>query len=735
MTSAFQSQRSQDGSQAHVLENKGAKVAVLLVEDNPADVMAIRQALKQEVSDRFQIINSDNLSLAIQQLQVEESPIGVVLLDLELSDSNDIEAVQEISRCAPQVPIVVLTGRDDDEVGRQALRHGAQDYLCKTTLKPESLAKSLNHAIERQQILESLRHSQTHLEEQQTFLRSIMNASPTLMAVKDLAGFYLVANDSLAALYGTTPEQMIGHREHCVNPSQAQARLHEQEELKVVQEKQERQIDQEPCQDLNGGVRWLQSIRRPLLGHSGEVECVLVVMTDVTVRQQAERNLWEQAERSRLLGQLTHQIRESLKLPDILHTAASQVRRFLQVDRVIIYSLLRRQSVDLKAMDYGKDYGTLEDGGGALATVYKFWATQNAMQEQLHGVVGFESREQIIEGVSHWIKTGGGLASQVVLAQIEALKVRSLLVVPILKGEYFLQEDHLKGLIGDPVDNSPDSSSDNFPGDFAVGQALDPEEQGHVDGSLGSECGRLLCVLVAHHCADERAWPLWEQDFLRNLSEQLVIAIQQATLYDHLSKVNRKLEQLATMDGLTGIPNRRFFDQTLHQEWCRGQRGGQPLALIVADIDFFKPYNDHYGHLAGDDCLQQVAQALAKVARRSTDLAFRYGGEEFAIILPDTTLTGAIAVAQQVLDHLWSLALEHAHSKVAKQVTLSLGLASFVPSLHQDPDALIQRADQALFMAKEAGRNRAIALGAHSDEQLSVPVLHPQTNTNPSAEI
>ncbi|MGD1939518.1 MAG: diguanylate cyclase domain-containing protein [Cyanophyceae cyanobacterium] len=758
MTSAFQSQRSPEDSQAPTLEKKVTTVTILLVEDNSADVVAIRRSLRGEGGDRFQIINVDNLSAAIDQLQGEGASIGVILLDLGLPDSDGVGAVQEISHHAPKIPIVVLTGCEDDETGRQALHYGAQDYLYKGNLRSETLIKSLNHAIERQHILGRLRRSQTHLEEQQTFLRSVMDASPTLMAVKDLAGCYVVANDSLAALYGTTPEQMIGYREYHVNPSQAQARHHEQEELKVVQGIREHQIDQEPCQDLSGGVRWLQSIRRPLLGRSGAVEWVLVVMTDITARQEAERSLWEQAERSRLLGQLTYQIRESLQLPDILQTAASQVRRFLQVDRVMIYSLMRREVVDLKAADCGKGYGILEDGGAALAPMYKFWAVQRAMQrveqEPLHGAVGFESREQIVEGVSSLIKAGEGLSSNSVLAQIEALRVRSLLVVPILKGEYFLREQHLQAQIGES-DELVGLSPSNLPMDFIDEGDLDAEnlnqqstnqqtanqqtvnqQSQDIEGDAQAVVarGRLWGVLVAHHCADERHWPQWEQDFLRNLSEQLEIAIQQATLYDHLSKVNRKLEQLATMDGLTGIPNRRFFDQTLHQEWSRGQRSGQPLALIVTDIDFFKPYNDHYGHLAGDDCLQQVAQALAKVARRSTDLAFRYGGEEFAIILPNTTMLGAIAVAQQVLDHLWSLSLEHAHSKVANQVTLSLGIASFLPSSQQDPGDLIRRADQALFMAKEAGRNRAIALGDALEDLRPIQVLHPHANENPSVD-
>ncbi|MEM9770015.1 MAG: diguanylate cyclase [Cyanobacteria bacterium P01_D01_bin.73] len=736
MTSAFQSQRSPEVSKAHELEDSSTVATVLLIEDNPADVVAVQRSLKEAAGDRFEAVALDDLSSALQRLSggSGRSPIQVVLLDLGLPDGNGVEAVQKISRHAPQVPIVVMTGLEDDDAGRQALRYGAQDYLCKVDLPPRNLVKSLDYAIERQQILRRLRDGQTHLEEQQAFLRSIVDASPTLMAVKDLSGCYVVANDALAALYGTTPEKMVGHRELYVNPSQAQARLHEQEEFKVAQSVQERQTTQEPCQDPDGGVRWLQSVRRPMFSQSGEVEWILVVMTDVTDREEAEQSLWDQVERSRLLGQLSHQIRESLQLPDILQKAANQVRDFLQVDRVMVYSLSARDgSGRLEVMDCGDGYKPGEDGGAALVPIYEFWSwTQGTVRgSESHDLVGFQSLEQIIDGVgnSSNMAGGGGPPLEADLTQIQAqiqdLKVRSILVVPILKGEYFLREQVDAQI--DFAEKEEDSLEQEGArvGDSADSNGVGDDEAQRLEEEQRGRRG-LWGLLVAHHCAGDRPWPPWEQDFLRNLSEHFAIAIQQATLYEQLTQANRKLEQLATMDGLTGIPNRRFFDQTLLREWKRSRRSQNPLALIVTDIDFFKPYNDHYGHLAGDDCLQQVAQALAKVAKRSTDLAFRYGGEEFAIILPETTLEGAIAVAQQVLNHLWELALEHAYSRVAKQVTLSLGLTSLIPVDQQDPDTLIQRADQALFMAKEAGRNRAIALGSTLEDLHPVEVLHPQ---------
>jgi diguanylate cyclase (GGDEF)-like protein len=169
------------------------------------------------------------------------------------------------------------------------------------------------------------------------------------------------------------------------------------------------------------------------------------------------------------------------------------------------------------------------------------------------------------------------------------------------------------------------------------------------------------------------------------------------------------LERIALQDGLTEIPNRRYFDRKLVEEWNRQSRHQRPLALLMIDIDHFKLYNDHYGHGAGDDCLRRVAQALAKVPTRSADLVARYGGEEFVVLLPETEASGARKVAERMRAAIRALAIPHAHSPVADQVTLSIGA-----SLHQaqqpatNAEVLKQAADQALYQAKQAGRDRFV---------------------------
>ncbi len=171
-----------------------------------------------------------------------------------------------------------------------------------------------------------------------------------------------------------------------------------------------------------------------------------------------------------------------------------------------------------------------------------------------------------------------------------------------------------------------------------------------------------------------------------------------------LEVANSKLEVLGYTDGLTGIANRRHFDRMLAQEWNRGQRSGTPLALIMLDVDLFKHFNDHYGHLAGDGCLQALAQVLAKAGLRAEDLAARYGGEEFVMLLPNTNGHDALETARRIQREIWSLALPHAEIS-PDIVTVSLGVASLVPSREHIPEDLVRQADTALYLAKQSGRN------------------------------
>jgi len=182
-----------------------------------------------------------------------------------------------------------------------------------------------------------------------------------------------------------------------------------------------------------------------------------------------------------------------------------------------------------------------------------------------------------------------------------------------------------------------------------------------------------------------------------------------------LEDANRELRRLSALDALTGIPNRRRFDQVLAHEWARASRSQRPLSIALTDIDYFKAYNDAYGHQSGDACLVAVANALKLAARRDIDLIARYGGEEFAAVLPELREDGATQVGTAFNLAVAGLRILHKASRVSHFVTISVGVATTVPSRSTTAAQLLSQADMALYYAKACGRNRAIRFGDIAD--------------------
>jgi diguanylate cyclase (GGDEF)-like protein len=209
-------------------------------------------------------------------------------------------------------------------------------------------------------------------------------------------------------------------------------------------------------------------------------------------------------------------------------------------------------------------------------------------------------------------------------------------------------------------------------------------------------------ISIPYHLVASGDGEVYPIDRLHERNRELETIVEERTA--SLEDAKTKLEALSNTDGLTGIANRRAFDGMLAQEWKRGQRAGTPLALIMLDVDYFKKFNDRYGHPAGDRCLQALATALAQTGRRAGELAVRYGGEEFVMLLPNTNGHEALETARHIQQQVWSLALPHAETPTGI-VTVSLGVASLVPSAQLNAEDLVQQADTALYGAKQSGRN------------------------------
>ncbi|WP_170861359.1 PAS domain S-box protein [Geitlerinema sp. PCC 9228] len=365
-------------------------------------------------------------------------------------------------------------------------------------------------------------------------------------------------------------------------------------------------------------------------------------------RYQVHQTLQLQAERERLSKAIAQKIYRSLYLEDILDTTVTDVRSILQSDRVLVYCLHENRSGTIVAEATHPEIASLLHRSFSPACF-----PESCYQKYQRGEIG------TIDDITQ------GPFSPCFVEFMESIGAQSALVIPIQRWQPHVTTN-----------------------------ATDPQET------------TLWGLLIVHQCRFVRHWQAWEKEWLRQIATQAGIAIQQSQLYQQLQATNTELQHLAAIDSLTKIANRRRFDEYLHHECWRCQQQELPLSLILCDIDFFKSYNDTYGHPQGDSCLQEVAAIIQKVLKRSTDIVARYGGEEFAIILPETDNQGAVRVAETIRQQIYQRHIEHRSSAIAAHITLSFGIATTGPLVYVDGTELVNRSDRALYEAKNLGRDR-----------------------------
>jgi two-component system, cell cycle response regulator len=396
--------------------------------------------------------------------------------------------------------------------------------------------------------------------------------------------------------------------------------------------------------------------------------------TEVTLRQQA------------LMKKMLDRIRQSLDLQEILDSTVVEVRHFLKADRVLFYRCeagtvgkIMAESTELKQE----------------RTVWDRSMVNSIDFLDLHSFFDKSDNVQAIEDVI--------AVPEEDIYTLAEHQIRSILTLGIWRSSIFKESlDAYSFVYGESEDNLLPANSIMLTN--SKNNSKNNTETNHSYSSKITDRDRLWGMLVAHNYHTPRKWQDWEIEFLKQLTVQVTIAIQQSELYHKLQDANHQLKQLAILDGLTGVANRRYFDRILRKEWQRSAREQKPLSLILCDIDYFKLYNDTYGHPAGDRCLQAVAKVLKTAIKRPADLVARYGGEEFAIILPDTDTQGALFIANQIRKNLANLKLAH-KAIASKYITLSIGVMTQTPVYKTSPKNLIARTDKLLYQAKKQGRN------------------------------
>ncbi|RQH19778.1 diguanylate cyclase domain-containing protein [Okeania hirsuta] len=395
----------------------------------------------------------------------------------------------------------------------------------------------------------------------------------------------------------------------------------------------------------DGTLKYIYTQATLIVDSNSEPIGIFGTVLDITERKKAELAVEELREKERLLGLTLDRIHRSLNLDEILETTVESVRFFLECDRVLIYRFL-------------------EDGKG-IVEKESVAAGSNPILGKIIDDPCFPNTDIIERYKEGYISIIEDVENpDINKCHVDLLKqfqVKASMVLPILINQ-----------------------------------------EGEKQGSETTAWG----LIVAHQCTHKRQWRISDTDLLRRLATQIAIAIQQAQLYHRLEKLNQELKEIAYVDGLTGICNRRHFEEKLDQEWKRLTRDHASMSIIMVDIDYFKPYNDTYGHQQGDKCLQQVAQTISAAVKRPGDFVARYGGEEFVVVLPNTPIEGALKVAEKIITQIEALKIPHTASTVSKWVTSSLGVANSHCSTDSNPQILLEAADMALYNAKNTGRNQ-----------------------------
>ncbi|MDY6899947.1 MAG: diguanylate cyclase, partial [Cyanobacteriota bacterium] len=361
--------------------------------------------------------------------------------------------------------------------------------------------------------------------------------------------------------------------------------------------------------------------------------------------------LHQKAEQEQLLSELSERIRNSLDINLIIRAAATEILNFLDCSRAIVthlkdgYISIEQQVVKSGISEIPPD-----------SVAHKYFIQDGEEAKYLEGDI------IAIDDVSN-----SDLGSHF-LEDLQNFQVKATLTIPIL---------FKKTAMNETLSLSSNDNSDVLWG-----------------------------FLTVHQCNQTRKWQTEEIKFIQRLVNQLAIGIHQGRLYYRLSTANKELKNLALRDPLTKVFNRRYFDDKLQKEWKRLQRIPSPLSIIMCDVDCFKSYNDTYGHQAGDECLQMVAQSISNSLKRPADCVARYGGEEFIIILPYTPPKGALKVAEAIRNGIKELNIPHTASSVSSVVTVSIGVAGSIPNRDDNPILLVEAADQALYLAKAQGRDR-----------------------------
>ncbi len=665
---------------------------ILIIEDSPEDQATYQRLLKEDGEREYRFMEAETGEEGVAILR--QTPVDCILLDYNLPDMDGIEVLNELSKDPnfTTTPVILLTGQGSEMVAVGAMRSGATDYLIKTVLTRELLVRTVHHAMEKIA-------ADRVLNEKNTFLNTLIETIPDSIFYKDGEGRCTGCNKAFEAFLGIPREKIVGKRLHEIAAKEAGDRydridhqlIHRSGAVTietVILDKAGRQRDiilnQASYRDLEGRVA----------GFVGS-------MVDITERKAMEELLKKTArELSKANCQIVQQheaVIEEERLKVLLQMAGATAHGIIQPLSQLLENirLLEQNRNDPEAMD--RHIARVETAGERIAE----------MVRKIQTIPLFEVKRKPGDPVSMDLESS--ISVLCVDADESACKrIRDLLLD---KGD--IRVFHVRDL-GDAFEVIKTTGVDiilmdhTLPGGTVFDFLTSMESKG-IDIPVAVITG-MGDDMVASQIIKSGAYDYLAKARLSRESLFRVIsnALEKHRLNKEMRLAVKKMTEMSTRDELTGLYNRRYFMDVLEREMKGAERYDRKLALGMMDLDFFKRINDTHGHPAGDEVLRQVAGLLREFSRES-DIPCRYGGEEFVVVITDTSMENARLFCDRFRKKLENHVIEY--QGVSLRMTVSIGVAGYCPASGQSITTFLSQADKALYVAKEQGRNRVIAVG------------------------
>jgi len=654
-------------------------VNVLHIEDNPIDVLFLQEAL-QGVSDMaFRVTAVPRLGEGLKLLR--RLPFDGVVLDLNLPDSQG-EATMDRLRCEfPALPLIVLTGNMDVEVAARILRKGAQDCLWKSPDFGPALSRSIRFAIERQQCTTELEQSRCELQQSEAHLRTVIDANADALMLLSPDGQVRFVNPAACQMFGRDKADLLGQPFGfpVANGETTELDLHRRDGTIGIAEMRVTEII------WAGSPVYLASLRdiTDRKAMEGKLEKANREL-EATVAQLEEAN-------RQIIAQQKSVIEEE-RLKVLLQMAGATAHELNQPLMSLLGSI---ELVRYKAEIDAKSLERIDAAGRRIAEIVQKIQCIRRDQtlpypgsvpiikiDQRLNILVVEDNPDDYSRLQQLAERIGSLILEHASCQQAAFERLETACFDMILLDYQL----------------PDGTGLGF---------LESLKQTQLDVPVVIITGQGDEILASNSIqAGAYDYLPKAQLTVASLTRIITNTMEKSRFQREIKRMNEKLAQMASRDELTGLYNRRYFNESLQKEIQRAQRYGKNMSLAILDLDHFKHINDTYGHLAGDHVLRQVGKLVLETIRQ-TDIACRYGGEEIAVIMPETDLTHSALVCERIRQRIDQLPMEHNGNRFG--VSISAGVAVFDPCSPISADELVDTVDRLLYEAKATGRNRVSA--------------------------